>query len=136
MGFRSTLYKIWRFLRPQWKAMTDREIEELDRTVTASMATGTFGLRQPDDNTNDDDDDTAADNNKHMTGDRLWSLGSSYSQHTRASRVSAASSRAYDAGYGGRPVSVVAAAADGHRVVSGRQQQQQHQRSQLGDAYN
>lgn len=118
--------------------MTDREIEELDRAVTASMATGTFGLRQP-----DDDDDAAAaaaaannNNNNQMTGDRLWSLGSSYSQQTRASRVSAASSRAYDAGYGGRPISAAAAAVDGYRMVSGRQQQQQQQRSQPGDAYN
>lgn len=107
MGFRSILMRIWRFLRPQWKAMTDREIEELDRAVAASMAAGTFGLRQPD----------ATTTTGNMTGDRLWSLGS---QQTRASRVSEASSRAYGSGYGGRPVSAAARQ---------QQQQQQHQKS-------
>lgn len=94
--------------------MTDREIEELDRAVNASMATGTFGLHRP----------AAAaaantTNANNMTGDRLWSLGSS--QQTRASRVSEAPpSRS---GYRGKPASAAATAAgEGHRVVSGSRQ--------------
>lgn len=102
MGLRKAFRKLWRYFHPQYRAMSQGEINEIDRAVSESMAKGSFGTRLPAPET--------------LTGDQLWSLDDtdtvppmnnerlmSMSSHRSAGRLSVTSSSwagPRDSGYG------------------------------------
>lgn len=101
MGLRKAFKKLWRYFHPQYKAMSQREINEMDRAVSESMAKGSFGTRLP--------------APAPVTGDQLWSLDGtdtvppldndrlvSMSSHRSAGRCTSAASSSWghDSGYG------------------------------------
>lgn len=110
MGLRRAFRKLWRAFHFQDRAMSQREIDAMDRAVSESMAKGSFGTRRP------------APGPGPVTGDKLWEAddhsvaplppGSSrsgggggdrlmsMSSHRSAGRVSVVSSRGHDSGYG------------------------------------
>lgn len=45
MGLLNLFRRLWRFLHPQWTAMTPKQINEIDRAVAESMAKGSFTTR-------------------------------------------------------------------------------------------
>lgn len=138
MGLLNLFRRFWRFLHPQWTAMTPKQINDIDRAVAESMAKGSFTTKQR---------PTTAP----PTADQLWtgtgtdtSTGAAeYDAHTNASdeymaplpndpsrlwsmsshgRVSVSSSRGRDSGYAEqRPPSSM------RKYAASPQQQQQQQ---------
>lgn len=99
MGLRRAFKKLWRLFHPQYTAMSQKEIRNMDRAVSESMAKGSFGTRPsaPGPITGDQLWSLDLDTVPPLNNDRLWSMSS----HRSGGRLSSVSSitRRRDSGY-------------------------------------
>lgn len=122
MGLRRAFRKLCRFIHPQYRAMSPREIRRMDNAISDSMAKGSFGTTiphrgapgpatgeqlwsAPSSPSGWPDDDGGGDHHHHHHHHHQYQVGAvpdhlmSMSSHQSAGRVSVSSSKGHDSGY-------------------------------------